>query len=92
MLGISFKKNLTPKHVLEDQITKIFKYATVSIRKQALGVKWEDISLSMRIRPEIPYLTICGIEHDPKHKTLLNDVLSHQSVPLVRLMSKFGGA
>jgi len=40
LLGIDTKKNFTPKNKLENQITRIIKQATQSIREQAAFIKW----------------------------------------------------
>jgi len=57
-LGIDTKKNITPKHRLEDQITKIIKHATQSIRMQAANIDWDAIKYDLRIRPQIPVLIV----------------------------------
>lgn len=56
LLGIDAKKNITPKNRLENQITRIIKDATASIRQQASHIKWEDIKYELRIKPQLPYI------------------------------------
>ena len=50
-LGIDSKKNFTSRNKLENQITKIIKHATQSIRNQAALIKWQDIQYDLRIKP-----------------------------------------
>lgn len=73
--------------MLENQITKIIKQATVEIRKQGSEVKWEKIKLDSRIRPMIPY-NIINSQND-EHKKIVDLITQHQNVPIVKLISLF---
>jgi chromatin segregation and condensation protein Rec8/ScpA/Scc1 (kleisin family) len=65
-LGIDTKKNITPKNTLENQITRIIKEATASIRQQAAFIDWHDIKFELRIKPQLPYLIHQAWAKDPE--------------------------
>lgn len=63
-MGIDMKKNITPKNKLENQITRIIKQATLSIRQQASAIKWEDLKFELRIKPQIPLLIVKALRNN----------------------------
>lgn len=89
-LGIPNKKQLSPKAILENQISQIIKKATFLVRKQAKEIKWADIKFEQRIKPQIPYLIMEAAANSEENKELIEEVRGFISVPLSRVVNKFG--
>lgn len=89
MLGIDTKKNVTPKHLLESQVTRIIKEATAGIRQQAAHIRWEDISYELRIKPQLPYLVKEAWAADEEAAQLVEAVTKNYSAPLTHYLKMF---
>ena len=62
-LGI-IKNQITPKMILENNITRIIKTLTKDVRKYSKSLKWSSFKFTERIKPCIPLKIVSAMKND----------------------------